>query len=125
MSLSLNIGHGEWIGVDFDGTLAHYESKQFPALGNPVLAMVSRVKAWHAQGIEVRIVTARVGLRRPDNERIEQTLLIQEWCQKHLGFKPRVVCDKDFDMAVLFDDRCIQVEKNTGRLIGEDNGLVG
>lgn len=125
MSLSLRVGRGEWVGVDFDGTLAHHGSKQFPALGNPIPAMVDRVKAWHAQGIEVRIVTARVGLRRSDALRVAQTRLIQDWCQTHLGFKPRVVCDKDFDMAVLFDDRCVQVEKNTGRLIGENNGLVG
>lgn len=50
-----------WIGVDLDGTLAHYDGwKGADHIGAPVPAMVERVKAWLANGREVRIFTARI-----------------------------------------------------------------
>lgn len=50
-----------WIGVDFDGTLAKYGKYVSPThCGEPVPAMVARVKRWLADGREVRIFTARV-----------------------------------------------------------------
>lgn len=50
-----------WIGVDLDGTLAHYEGwKGVEHVGAPVPAMLQRVKDWIAKGVEVRIFTARV-----------------------------------------------------------------
>jgi len=55
-----------WIGVDFDCTLAEYHGWNGGELGPPIPAMVERVKAWLAEGREVRIFTARVaetGLR--------------------------------------------------------------
>lgn len=49
-----------WIGVDLDGTLAHYDGWKGPEhIGAPIPAMVERVKAWLAEGKEVRISTAR------------------------------------------------------------------
>jgi hypothetical protein len=44
---------------------------------------------------------------------------INEWCTKVFGHKLPVTCTKDYGMIALFDDRCVQVEANTGRLIGE------
>ena len=36
-----------WIGVDLDGTLAHYEGWQGEThIGAPISAMVERVKRW-------------------------------------------------------------------------------
>jgi hypothetical protein len=53
-------GNG-WIGVDLDGTLAHYEGwKGQEHIGEPIAPMVERVKGWLAEGREVRIFTARV-----------------------------------------------------------------
>ena len=57
-----NAKRGGWIGVDFDGTLAvlvpnHVFAPQ--ENGTPIEPMISRVRAWLYQGIEVRIVTAR------------------------------------------------------------------
>ena len=43
---------------------------------------------------------------------------IEEWSEKHLGFIPEIVSAKDHLMLYLFDDRVVQVEENTGRVIG-------
>ena len=103
-----------WIGVDLDGTLAHYDEWEgIDVIGDPIAPMVNRVKAWLAEGIEVRIFTARVGgpaefaaIARP---RIEQ------WCLEHIGQTLAVTATKDFGMYQLWDDRVVQVECNTGR----------
>ena len=48
-----------WIAVDFDGTVAFYPPQPGQSLGDPIPDMVDRVKQWLAEGIEVRIFTAR------------------------------------------------------------------
>lgn len=137
-----------WIGVDFDATLAHYEQWTAPEhCGVPVAAMVERVKGWLADGREVRIFTARVypivhlikaeltdhqvveGIivlmdTLPDDvERLRQAGLavtaIRRWCLEHLGKVLAVTCVKDTYMSELYDDRAVQVEANTGVLIGK------
>lgn len=97
-----------WIGVDLDGTLALYESYKGPGIiGAPVPAMVERVKMWLSEGKKIKIFTARQG---------EETA-IYAWCQEHLGEVLEVTNTKDYAMITLYDDRCVQVELNTGRLI--------
>lgn len=118
----------EWIGVDFDGTLAFYESKQWPALGEPIPLMQQRVIRWLAAGKDVRIVTARVDgghAARADGhpnpaDPDDQTAKIQEWCLKHLGKALPVTCSKDYAMVELWDDRAVQVIPNTGRTIADE-----
>jgi hypothetical protein len=101
-----------WIGVDFDGTLATYHGwRDDGGLGEPVPAMVERVKAWVNDGQEVRIFTARMASR--DSER--QRRAIESWCMEHLGFTVAVTNVKDFRMRELWDDRAVSVELNTGR----------
>lgn len=116
-----------WIGVDLDGTLATYPVP-IETIGDPIPLMVDRVKQWWDEGIEVRIMTARVGRcgeRNPDGVADDeefaanQERLIQDWCMKHLGFPLRTTCSKDFNMIQLWDDRCIQVEMNTGRILSQ------
>ena len=77
--------------------------------------MVERVKEWLAEGLEVRIFTARVCEPATANH---QRFLIANWCMKHLGVTLPITHEKDYDMEVLFDDRARQVETNTGRIIG-------
>ena len=48
-----------WIGVDLDGTLARHDGNQSKRIGEPIPAMVERVKMWLREGREVRLVTAR------------------------------------------------------------------
>lgn len=109
----------EWIGVDFDGTLATYDGfKGLTVLGDPVPAMVNRVKGWLAEGRRVKILTARVAqsVWRPQPEDVYRAVLaIEDWCEEHLGQRLEVTCIKDFGMSELWDDRVVQVEKNTGR----------
>lgn len=71
--------------------------------------MVERVKQWLADGMEVRIVTARVGNGQA------AIFYIKQWCANVFGQVLPVTATKDFQMIELWDDRCVQVEKNTGR----------
>lgn len=111
-----------WIGVDLDGTLAKYEGWIHEThIGDPVPAMLARVKDWLARGIEVRIVTARVAADDVpivgDKARLSSSDIctaIQDWTEKHLGMRLSVTCKKDFGMVELWDDRCVQVIPNTG-----------
>lgn len=105
-----------WIGVDLDGTLAHYEGWNGGAIGEPIPLMVERVKAWLAEGKEVRIFTARVNPF--PGECSHQRSLIHAWCEKHIGERLKITCMKDFEMVELWDDRAIQVIKNTGERVG-------
>lgn len=108
-----------WTGIDFDGTLAFYDHWRGPThVGPPIKPMVDRVKALLAAGHEVRIFTARVAT----SDIAERDLIIraiEDWCIEHIGQVLAVTCIKDMGMVRLFDDRAIQVETNTGRLIGE------
>lgn len=102
-------GHG-WIGVDFDGTLAQYESGQFPAAGEPLMPMVERVREMLARGLDVRIVTARAD--HPDHYGP-----VYRFCREQFGVALPVTDRKDFQMVELYDDRAVQVVSNDGRTI--------
>lgn len=122
----------EWYGVDFDGTLAHYRNfKGAGVLGAPIPLMVDRVKRWLAEGKDVRIFTARVW--HPDvtskvsetefNSRCaearEARAAIKAWCIEHVGQELPITCEKDYGMLELWDDRAVQVIKNTGMSLAE------
>lgn len=112
-----------WIGVDLDGTLAEYNGWQGPThIGPPVPLMVMRIKGWLAEGRTVKIFTARVshdGSAPRIREAVEALQAIQLWCVEHLGHRLEVTNHKDYDMIELYDDRCVQVEFNTGKLVGK------
>ena len=112
-----------WVGVDLDGTLAKYDRWHGPdIIGDPIPTMADRVKDWIACGQEVRIFTARVSTDSSAKRNLEVQIArgaISAWCVKHLGRELPITCSKDFGMIMLYDDRCVQVEHNTGRLIGE------
>ena len=103
-----------WIGVDLDGTLAHYDGwKGIDHVGAPIEPMVSMVRQWLYEGKDVRIFTARV------SEGVKALPVIQEFCLKQFSKILPVTNVKDFGMIVLFDDRCVTVEKNTGKILLE------
>jgi hypothetical protein len=108
-----------WIGVDLDGTLAHYTGwKGATHIGAPGPAMVERVKGWLAAGKTVKIFTARIhgqGMPIIGGGTEDVRSPIEEWCVKHIGQKLEVTNVKDFGMVELWDDRAIQVELNTGQ----------
>ena len=105
-----------WIGVDLDGTLAHYDSWVSEThIGAPVPLMVERVQRWLAEDREVKIFTARVSGPNP----AVVIAAIEAWCLEHLGEVVPVTNVKDYAMAELWDDRAVQVEENTGRILGK------
>lgn len=103
-----------WIGVDLDGTLAEYDGWKGPQhIGPPIPQMVARVLRWLELGHEVRVFTARVSDGDPST-----ITTIEAWCEQHLGLALPVTNVKDYGMLELWDDRAVQVEANTGRVIG-------
>ncbi|MFQ5589561.1 MAG: hypothetical protein ACE5HE_00220 [Phycisphaerae bacterium] len=107
-----------WIGVDLDGTLAHYDGWHGTGnIGEPIPAMVARVKSWLAQGKEIRIFIARISkpaVKTSGQTREEVRAPIQDWCQKHIGRILPITCTKDFACIEIWDDRAVQVVPNTG-----------
>ena len=116
----MNTNNNAWIGFDLDGTLAHDEPGQ-PydplRIGPPIPLMVERAKSLLADGMNIRILTARAephGNRGiPQSEIIH---VIEQWCLTHLGQIVPVTACKDYNMLRFFDDRAVQVERNTGEL---------
>ena len=111
-----------WIGVDLDGTLAHYDSwNGVKHVGDPVPKMHERVKRWLAKGYDVRIFTARVS--HPEQEHAARKA-IEAWCHEHLGQVLPITNVKDTRMVELWDDRAVQVSPNTGEPVGHSfNGF--
>lgn len=115
-----------WIGVDLDGTLAHYEGWQGELhIGEPIPAMVARIKDWLALGLEVRIFTARVcqpdlpgNQARASVETIRSA--IQDYTELLFGVRLKVTNEKDFNMIELWDDRAFRVRLNTGEPCCDD-----
>lgn len=100
-----------WIGVDLDGTLAIYDGYSGPYhIGAPVPKMLKRVIWWLNHKIDVRIFTARATVP-------EQLPGIRDWCLEHIGMELPITATKDFDMIELWDDRCISIEPNSGRIL--------
>lgn len=108
-----------WIGVDLDGTLVLYGDWKGPEhVGEPVPLMLERVKRWIDSGVEVRIFTARVCQWKDGNKDVDKVrAAIDAWCLKHVGTVLPITCEKDYQMVELWDDRAVQVEKNTGRRV--------
>lgn len=105
-----------WIGVDLDGTLAHYDKwRGVFTIGKPIQLMVSRVKRWIAKGKDVRIMTARVSWEERQSAQAEA--VVKDWCLKHIGVELPITNCRDRDMVESWDDRAVQVVKNTGRRV--------
>lgn len=106
-----------WIGVDLDGTLAHYDQwRGHRHIGEPIKPMLDRVKNWVNQGMEVRIFTARVSGEAGQAK--EVTDAIHVWLKRHGLPVLQVTCMKDYAMMELWDDRAVQVQANTGMPVG-------
>lgn len=102
-----------WFGVDLDGTLAEYHGWNGGLIGDPIPKMALRVRSWLAQGVDVRIFTARASdLNELRRERSVKE--IQDWTEQHFGRRLPVTATKDFAMVELWDDRAVQVIPNTG-----------
>jgi hypothetical protein len=111
-----------WVAVDLDGTLAHYVKWTAPdEIGSPIPAMAERVRVWINEGKDVRIFTARGSIN--DADRNLAYPAIRAWCKRFLGKELPITNVKDIHMIVLYDDRCVQVERNTGRILGDPDAV--
>jgi hypothetical protein len=120
----------DWIGVDLDGTLAHFDEwRGIEHIGAPIKPMVDRVKNWLAVGKTVKIFTARVdggevaiaagnqaGVACRDVAAVRAH--IERWCLEHIGAVLPITNQKDYGMIELWDDRCVQVVTNIGYAVG-------
>jgi len=105
----------QWYGVDLDGTLAMYDGFKGPdVIGDPIPAMLARVKRWLAAGKQVRIMTARVSPKTPGHDKARKA--IRAWLKEHLpGYDIPITHKKDYLMKELWDDKAVTVEENTGK----------
>lgn len=120
---------GNWL-VDLDGTLAHYDGwKGIEHIGEPVPAMLARVRKMLDEGKDVRIFTARifplevpVGVTFPFPDKLPEDAktagiacgYIQAWCQKQLGQVLPITCRKDMHTVEILDDRATGIVLNRG-----------
>ena len=101
-----------WIAVDLDGTLARYDGfKGLDHIGDPIPLMVNRVRRWLERGKEVRIMTARAS----DDSIAASRAPVERWLKEHIGRVLPITCVKDRHMDEIWDDRAIQIIKNTGK----------
>lgn len=114
-------GASGWIGCDLDGTLA--DSRNAGEIGEPIPAMVERIKKHLEDGDEVRIVTARVAPPIEHTKEMQVRSEIGDWCRRHLGQVLPITCRKDYGMILLYDDRAVQVLTDTGIVV--DQALIG
>ena len=97
-----------WIGVDLDGTLARYDGFKGPEhIGEPIPAMVNRIKKWIAEGKTVKIFTARACVA-------DHVKYVKEYIVQHIGHDLEVTNVKDYGMIELWDDRAVRVKYNQG-----------
>jgi len=113
-----------WIGSDLDGTLAKYDGwKGWQHIGEPIPEMVERLKGYMARGLTVKIWTARaskVSLAKNNLQFEQMEKVIQDWTEKVFGKRLEVVTEKDCNMLFCFDDSVVQVDPNTGKIIGSE-----
>jgi len=109
-----------WVGFDFDKTLATYDiSYDIEQVGEPIKPTVDRLKKYLAKGYDVRIFTARISSGKDNRNPKFIKSIIEEWCVKHIGRKLPVTNIKDHGLLIFYDDKCVQVEPNTGRIFGD------
>ena len=114
-----------WIAVDLDGSLAVYDTfKGHEHIGEPIWPMVNRVFQWLAEGKIVKIFTARASEPDPQ-KRLVALDAIAKWSLTVFGTSLPVTCIKDYGCVAIWDDRAIQLIKNTGqRADGIDDAPV-
>jgi hypothetical protein len=109
----------QWVGFDLDGTLAFYDVwKGIEHIGEPIPKMVKILKEHLAKGDICKIFTARVAIDDVDEKELTEEF-IQDWCGKHFGQLFEITNIKDQGMIKLYDDKAVQVNANTGELVGE------
>jgi hydroxymethylpyrimidine pyrophosphatase-like HAD family hydrolase len=104
----------ETIAVDLDGTLAHYNGYEGEdVIGRPIKPMLRRVRNWITDGKTVVIFTARAS-------RESAIQPIKDWLKENGIGGLEVTNEKRPDFVSIYDDRAVQVRRNTGQLVRGD-----
>lgn len=137
-----------WVGVGFDRVLVQYEHwRGGQHIGEPIPEMVELVRGLLQNGVDVRIVTSRihplvhVSGSSPGNfatvqavtpdasckEATENAARIRQWCMEVFGQTLPITTQINPSMRTFYSDKAIQVESNTGVLVGaaHDNPSCG
>ena len=72
--------------------------------------MMERVKRWLSEGYTIKIFTARAS-------DLHREMVVRAWLDSHGLQACGITNVKDFGMIELYDDRCVAVEPNTGKLL--------
>lgn len=99
------------VAVDLDGTLAYYEKWEGEEkIGKVIPAMKSRIVKLVRAGKDVVIFSARAATPKGK-------AAIERWLAENGLGELSVTNEKTNDMELFFDDRAVQVERNTGRIL--------
>lgn len=111
-----HFGHSKkWLAVDLDGTMAHYDVwKGIGNIGDPIKNIVEAIKARKDDGWGVAIFTARVS---DPFEKQAAEEAIWAWADHHNIEIDGITCIKHKHFLEFWDDRAIQVIKNTGEFV--------
>ena len=105
--------------VDFDSTIAHYESwdKQGNEIGKPIKPMIDKIKEWLKSGVKVSIFTARLSHNRIESER-QIALITKFLIENGLPDNLQITSMKMHYFTKFFDDRAYHVIPNVGIIEG-------
>jgi len=107
------------IALDFDATLAEYESwdNQGHIVGKPIKKMVENAKSWLKKGYKISIFTARLSHGQLESEK--QIVLIQKFLKENgLPDTLPITCIKAHWFTNFIDDKANHVIPNTGVIEG-------
>ena len=110
-----------WYGFDLDGTLIMQDElgdREWDptVISDELIEPVARiVRKYLRAGKKVKIMTARVSgyKRNPLHVEIVRRA-IAAWSLKHFGVELEATNEKDYGMMELWDDRVVQVIRNSG-----------
>lgn len=112
------------IAVDFDKTLAFYESSwKARKVGSPILPMVENVKRWLSRGYKVSIFTARVATM-DSIELYSQREMIGNFLRDAELPELPITCQKLKSFTHFIDDKAFHVEANTGSILNCPDELL-
>ena len=103
--------HEHWEGFDLDGTLAKDDGwKGKEHIGEPIEKTRKLIEKKLEQGKKVKIFTARASDPKT-------TPYIKDWLKQNNIPLLEITNKKDPGMVNIYDDRAVQVRKNTGNLV--------
>lgn len=106
-----------WVGFDLDGTLARQDKWEgIEVIGEPIQEVVALLKEeierGREQGYKVKIFTARA-------YHWNASYYIRFWLKKNkLPDDLEITNVKDMGCRYIYDDKSIQMQKNTGKILG-------